>query len=337
MSAARTGTSREAAAVTTIETGAANWTARSAQTLGGAPVLAAASEGTSPLDRPSARSAAGSTHETPSPEAPAPSKLKIFLAWAAPILALTALVTGIDEMTKYYAVKHLFHLFHEVAWRKPLIMCLIPYITYTAYTARSVLAIDHTVRSWSILKVFNGHYGFYRSQPMSGMNTMVKDHPSLRWAVRLYDVAIALMIGGMLGNGIDTLRIGGAMDWIPLGRSLMNFADVAVLLGLSYFQASSAFFSRAATAHKAGKPLYQTNAWFLGLPLAGVFIAWAFGSATGGGALDLAMKNVGFLYLMAFSMLIGAGRFVAVAVMNIFVKRFITEEGVRLAPAEPKA
>jgi len=169
------------------------------------------------------------------------------------------------------------------------------------------------------------------------MNAMIQDHPSLKWAVRIYDLSIALMLGGMLGNGIDTIRLNGAMDWIPLGRSLMNFADVAVILGLSYFQASTNFFIRAGAAHKAGKALYFPYAFFLGLPIAGVFIAWAFGSGTGGGALDLSMKNVGFLYLMAFSMLIGAGRFVGMAIVNVFVKRFVADETLRTAAPQAKS
>ena len=334
---------REAAAIATVEGGIAGWTARASQTLDAAPTFAAASQGTGSLERSSAQSTAERpAHETPAPEAPAPSKFKKFFSWAGPIMALTTLVLGIDAATKFYAVHHMFHLFHEVAWRKPLILALVPYIIFTAYKARSTLPYDRRLQTWSIKKVFHGgngfygYLGFFPGATVSGMNTMIKDHPSLRAAVRFYDVAIALMLGGMLGNGIDTLRIGGAMDWIPLGRSLMNFADVGVLIGLSYFQASSTFFLKAATAHKAGKPLFYNNAWFLGIPLAGVFIAWAFGSASGGGALDLAMKNVGFLYLMAFSMLIGAGRFIGAVVVNGFAKRFVAEEGVRLAAPSAK-
>jgi lipoprotein signal peptidase len=321
---------REAAAIAIVDRGIADWTARAPQSLDA--VHAAASHGTEPLARPSAQTPAPEApHETPSPEAPAPSKLKTFFSWAGPILALTSVVLGLDFGTKYFAVHHMFHMFHEVAWRKPIILGMIPYILYTAWAARSKLAYDRTIRFWSIKKIFNGHFGFYQGDSVSGMNAMVKDHPSLKWAVRIYDVSIALMLGGMLGNGIDTIRMNGAMDWIPLGRSLMNFADVAVILGLSYFQASTKFFLRAGAAHKAGKALYFPYAFFLGLPIAGVFIAWAFGSGTGGGALDLSMKNVGFLYLMAFSMLIGAGRFVGMAIVNIFVKRFVADETLRVA------
>jgi hypothetical protein len=210
-------------------------------------------------------------------------------------------------------------------------MGMIPYILYTSYTMRSSMPNDHLLRRWSIGKIFNGSFGFYKAE-LSGVNTMMKDHPSLRGTLRLYDAAIALMLGGILGNGIDALRLGGALDWIPLGRSLMNFADVSLLLGLSFFQLASSFFIKAAIAHRAGKPLYFNYNWFLGLPLAGVFVAWAFGSAAGGGALDLAMKNVGFLYLMAFSMLIGFARFLAATVLNRSVSRFVSEEAARNAP-----
>ncbi len=198
------------------------------------------------------------------------------------------------------------------------------------------LANDHKVWHWSPKKIGNGRLGFFQDE-VSGMNAMIKDHPSLKWAMRLYDVSIALMVGGMLGNGIDALRLGGALDWIPLGRSLMNFADVALLSGLAFFQLGTSFFIKAAMAHKAGKPLDFNTVYFLGLPLVGVFIAWAFGSAEGAGALDLAMKNVGFLYLMGFSMLVGFSRFLAATVLNRFVSRFVAEEAVRTAqPRRPK-
>lgn len=318
---------RATAAIATVEGGIADWTARSVQSLDAAPVLAAASEGPAELDRSSARATSASPSlEAPSPEGQAPSKFKILLAWAGPILALTALVTSIDFGTKYFALHHLFTAFHEVAWRKPIIMALIPYIGFTAYKMRSTLPYDRVQRRWSITRIANGSFGFYKEE-LSGVNTMVQDHPSLRWAVRLFDVSIALMLGGILGNGLDTIRLNGALDWIPLGRSLMNFADVAVLAGLSFFQVASSFFIKAGLAHRAGKPLQFSPIYYLGLPAAGVFAAWAFGSAAGGGALDLALKNVGYLYLMAFSMLIGFARFLAAAALNPFVKKFVAEEG----------
>jgi hypothetical protein len=189
---------------------------------------------------------------------------------------------------------------------------------------------ERKVWHWSPKKIANGRLGFFQDE-LSGMTAMIKDHPSLRWAVRLYDVSIALMVGGMLGNGIDALRLGGALDWIPLGRSLMNLADVSLLAGLAFFQLGTSFFIKAAMAHKAGKPLNFSTVSFLGLPLTGVFIAWAFGSAEGAGALDLAMKSTAFIYLMGFSMLVGFSRFLAATVLNRFVSRFVAEEGARTA------
>jgi hypothetical protein len=322
---------REAAAAAMVKDIVAGWTARAPQTLDGTPVAAAASEGSEPLDRSSTRAPAAS----PAPAVPAPSKFRNLIGWAGPILALAALITGIDAGTKMYALKHMFSVFHECAWRTPILEAIIPYIMFTAYKARSGLPNDRKVRQWSPLKIGNGHWGFY-SDELSGMNTMIKDHPSLRTAVRIYDVAIGLMIGGMLGNGIDAVRLGGALDWIPLGRSLMNFADVALLCGLALFQVATGFFIKAAIAHKIRKPLDFNTVYFLGLPLLGVFIAWAFGSAEGKGALDLAMKNVGFIYLMGFSMLVGTSRFLAAAVTNRFVSKFVAEEAVRVAqPQKP--
>jgi hypothetical protein len=161
---------------------------------------------------------------------------------------------------------------------------------------------------------------------ISGVDTMLAKHPSLKWAMRLYDVSIAMMLGGMLGNGLDLMRLGGALDWIPLGRSLMNFADVALLLGLSFFQLATRFFIKAARADHDGKTLNFDTGTFLGLPIVGFFIAWAFGSGKGGEALDLSMKSIGFIYLMGFSMLIGIARVFASGVISRFAGKFVAEQ-----------
>ncbi|MDD5627862.1 MAG: signal peptidase II [Elusimicrobia bacterium] len=283
-------------------------------------------EPSSPAETP-VQTAAPAAPSVPAQAAPA-SKIKTVLRWALPIVALTALVYGLDFGTKYLAVKYLFTAFHECAWRAPLLAGIIPYIGVTAFIARKSLANDHTTWRWSPGQLGNGRLGFYKVA-LSGMDEMVKDHPSLRWAVRIYDVSIALMLGGMLGNGIDAFRLGGALDWIPLGRSLMNFADVALLWGLAFFQLATDFFIQAAKAHHEGKPLHFSTVSFLGLPLLGFFLAWTFGSAAGGGALDLAMKSVGWLYVMGFSMLLGISRFLASLVVDRFAKKFVSEQGAK--------
>jgi hypothetical protein len=275
------------------------------------------------------RAASAGTSAQP-PVSAAPSKLKAVMRWALPILAMTALAFSVDFGTKLLATKYLFSVFHECAWRTPIIAGIIPYIGFAAYKARSSLPDDRTVWHWSAKQLRNGRLGFYRAE-ISGLQSMIKDHPSLRWLVRLYDVSIALMFGGMLGNGLDALRLGGALDWIPLGRSLMNFADISLLPGLALFQLATHFFIKAGEAHHDQKPLYFSTGGFLGLPLVGFFIAWAFGSAAGGGALDLAMKNIGFLYLMGFSMLIGISRFLAAMVVDRFAAKFVAEQGQKKA------
>ena len=299
-------------------------------------VPAAASLQAPALDKAGASAQDGPRSVSPAPSAPAApaapaaSKLATVMRWALPILAMTALVFGLDVGTKFLAAKFLFTAFHECAWRAPVLAFIIPYIGFAAYKARSAMASFHTDWRWSAQQLRNGRLGFYRAQ-IAGIDEMIKDHPSLRWAVRLYDVSIALMLGGMLGNGLDALRLGGALDWIPLGRSLMNFADVALLPGLAFFQLATHFFIEAGVATRAGKPLRFSTVTFLGLPLLGFFIAWAFGSAAGGGALDLAMKSVGYLYLMGFSMLLGISRFLAALVVDRFAGRFIAEQGEKKA------
>jgi hypothetical protein len=256
--------------------------------------------------------------------------------WIAPVAALAAAVTGADAGTKALAAKRLLTVFHECAWRTPLLMAIIPFIMFTAWKARAALAKERSVWRWSANRIRSGAWGFYKEE-LSSLGAMIKDHPSMRWLVRVYDVAIALMVGGMLGNGIDALRLGGALDWIPLGRSMMNLADAALLLGLSFFQLATSFFVKAAAAHKSGKPLSFNPVSYLGLPLAGFFVAWAFGSAESSVVTDLVMKHVGYVYLMGFSMLVGSARFLAALVMKPFVSRFVAEEGEKARRAAPAA
>jgi hypothetical protein len=274
----------------------------------------------------------GSQNVVPEPKAPAaPSKdyrakAATILRWALPILAMTALVLGLDFGTKFLAAKFIFTVFHECAWRVPVMKFIIPFITVTAAMARNSLPRTRTAWRWSPKELQNGRLGFYRGA-ISGTDDMIKEHPSLKWATRIYDVSIGLMLGGLLGNGLDALRLGGALDWIPLGRSMMNLADVTLLPGLALFQLMTQFFIQAGRAHHAGKLLHFSTVGFLGLPLLGFFISWAFGTAPSEGALTLALKNVGFLYMMGFSMLLGISRLAASLVVNHFSARFTEEQG----------
>ncbi|MFA6003093.1 MAG: hypothetical protein WC881_03405 [Elusimicrobiota bacterium] len=247
-------------------------------------------------------------------------------SWMLPTAALTAAFYGLDHWTKQFALKSLDTVFHECSWRGPLIVGIIPMMFGVVYAARAKLAKTHKVTSWSAAKIMNGRLGFYREE-VAGLDDMMKEHPSLKWARRIFDVSIALMLGGLLGNGLDAIFRGGALDWIPLGRSMLNMADVILLPGLALFQLLGRFFVQAGKAYRAAKPLQFSTVNFLGLPLLGFFIAWAFGSAASDVPLSLAMKNVGYLYIMGFSMLIGISRFLAALVVDPFVKRFQAEQG----------
>lgn len=258
------------------------------------------------------------------------SKLKSVLHWALPILSITALIVGLDVGTKLFAAKYLFTVFHKCAWRTPLIAAIIPFIGFTAYKARATLSKYHKLWQWSAKDIFKGRFGFRRIE-VSGTDSMLKEHPSLRSLVRIYDVSIAMMLGGMLGNGLDSLRFGGALDWIPLGRSLMNLADISLLAGLAFFQLATNFFVKAGEADHSGKSLQFNTTYFLGLPLVGFFIAWAFGSAPSADILNLALKNIVYLYLMGFSMLVGISRYLAAVVMTRFASKFISEQDKKKA------
>lgn len=265
-------------------------------------------------------------------DAAAPSKLgatlKAAAKWALPIVALAAVVYALDFATKALAIKFLFSVFHECAWRAPLMMGIIPYITGLAFYARGTLGASREVWRWSAKRVKDGRFGFYKER-ISGLDEMAAEHPSLKGTVRLYDIAIALMLAGLFGNGLDAIRLGGALDWIPLGRSIINLADVALLSGLAFFQMASAFFAKARAAHAKKEPLQFDGSMFLGLPILGFFLSWALGSAPTDEVLNLALSHLGWVYVMGFSMLLGISRFLAALVLGPRVRRYRAESGVR--------
>lgn len=45
-------------------------------------------------------------------------------------------------------------------------------------------------------------------------------------------VALALFVGGTLGNAYDRMAFGYVRDWIAIYRSIVNLADVFILIGL---------------------------------------------------------------------------------------------------------
>ncbi|MBI4060433.1 MAG: hypothetical protein HY403_03300 [Elusimicrobia bacterium] len=252
--------------------------------------------------------------------------------WALPLAAFAVLVYALDMATKAFAVDHLFAVFHESAWRAPLMLGILPYVTGLALHARRTLGARRAVWRWSFRRWSEGRLGFYREE-LSGLDEMSVERPWLKGAVRVYDAAIAMMLGGLFGNGLDVLLQGGALDWIPLGRSLINLADVALLLGLAVFQLATAFFVRARLAHRRGEPLRLSTVGFLGLPLVGFFIAWAFGSAPSDDALNLALSHIGFVYLMGLSMLLGISRFLAALVVDRWAARFNVPSASKAPPA----
>jgi hypothetical protein len=272
--------------------------------------------------------APASGEKTAPREAPVPSPKSVRTKhWAIKVVLITAATYLADIGSKAFAHAYLFNAFHEVAWRKPLMMFVIPYILFAAWTALTKLPQRQQDIHWSRENLgrrgagLSGWLGFTK-EPLPGLDEVAKSHPSMYKTFSHFEIAVGFMLGGLLGNGIDAILKNGALDWIPVGRSLMNFADVAILIGLSYFQLASIFFANAARAARDKKQMTLDLTNFLGLPLLGFFIAWAFGSGVADDALSLAMKSTGFIYLMGFSMLIGIARYAAALLMRREVKKF---------------
>jgi hypothetical protein len=58
-----------------------------------------------------------------------------------------------------------------------------------------------------------------------------------RWAVPIgvSPIAPALVVGGMLGNAMDRIRLGAARDFLVTPWAIVNIADLAVAAGLMAF------------------------------------------------------------------------------------------------------
>jgi lipoprotein signal peptidase len=48
-------------------------------------------------------------------------------------------------------------------------------------------------------------------------------------------IAPALVVGGMLGNALDRIRLGAARDFVVTPWAIINLADVAVAVGIAAF------------------------------------------------------------------------------------------------------
>ena len=52
---------------------------------------------------------------------------------------------------------------------------------------------------------------------------------------KILAIALGLLVGGALGNFVDRLWLGFVRDWLLLfERSAINFADIAVLVGIAF-------------------------------------------------------------------------------------------------------
>ena len=61
-----------------------------------------------------------------------------------------------------------------------------------------------------------------------------------RWAVPIgvSPIAPALIVGGMLGNAADRMRLGAARDFLVTPWAIVNIADLAIAVGLVAFVAT---------------------------------------------------------------------------------------------------
>jgi len=60
-------------------------------------------------------------------------------------------------------------------------------------------------------------------------------------ALGVSPIAPALIVGGMLGNALDRIRLGGARDFVHTPWAIVNLADIAVAAGIVSFVLAAAW------------------------------------------------------------------------------------------------
>jgi ATP-dependent Clp protease ATP-binding subunit ClpC len=160
------------------------------------------------------------------PPAPAPKAAwKSFLPKVA--IIATALV-ALDWSLKMFAVAHLPFLYHVVPGR------IVPLIFGLPLLTAGLLGIRRKL-------------GF--------VEPLMQRYSGLSAAMKTFDIALAMLIGGALGNGLEAILIGKVVDFIPLGIATANFADLLLFASMPYVLLALSFFKRAQIADKRSEPI----------------------------------------------------------------------------------
>lgn len=163
------------------------------------------------------------------------------------ILCLSFLVAVVDQVAKYLVMQNLPHMSDH--W------VVIPGLFNISH-------VRNTGAAWGMMQGFNMGLVIV-SVIMLVVITMFRRH--FMSDTRFYRVIVGLMVGGIVGNLIDRLRLGFVMDfldfyWTSHHFPSFNVADSAICTGVGLYILLQFLDGRkAGKAADAGGPLPQAH------------------------------------------------------------------------------
>jgi signal peptidase II len=134
------------------------------------------------------------------------------------LVAVSALIVGLDQLTKYWVVVTL----PEGHWWSPL-----------PGNAWRIFRITHTTNSGAAFGIFPQQGGVFILIAVVVVVAIVlyyRHLPQGDWLIR---VSLGLQLGGAIGNLIDRLRFGYVVDFIDVGFfPIFNIADASITIGV---------------------------------------------------------------------------------------------------------
>src|SRR5262249_29258908 len=129
-------------------------------------------------------------------------------------------------------------------------------------------------------------------------------------ALAMFDIALGMMIGGGLGNGLRANLLGKGVGYIPLGTRRANFAGRLPVTAMPFMFLAASFFRQAQNADRRSEPV-TFSAWkFFAVPWLAVLAGLA-GLPTG-----LAMFDA----LAAIGLMTGTGLVLASALLERHIR-----------------
>jgi signal peptidase II len=150
--------------------------------------------------------------------------------WNIVLFAIAALIIALDQWTKWL-IQGSFYVGQSIPETG---FFRLTYVQNTGAAFSIFLGGNDILAIFSILgTILVLFYNFYLTRRYPFLNT------------RINKIAIALILGGIIGNMIDRLRLHYVRDFVDVGPwPIFNIADSATVVGTIIFAVSILFFTR---------------------------------------------------------------------------------------------